>query len=924
MQAALMAFLIHNAANAGIDGGGAWLTPGRDESEAHASGSHLDALLVSIAINGRLVADSSFVFRENGNAWLVPDSLLSAAGVKAGEATEEIDGIVYRRLQASSDLSFRYDAPGAALSLIMAPSYFERRTINIKKESPPATQGETIPAAFFDYDLGARYASGDFNVDGTAGVGVSGAFGVARSQWAFSSAGDPAFIRLGSSLTIDDPDRRTTLVIGDGVEASAPGLAPLSFGGIGWYSNFEIDPDFIALPLPSITGVAHAPGRINVFVNDQEHYSGEVGEGDFIISDLPATVGAAQLRVVATDLTGRTTSFVEPVYVAPDLLKPGLPAYSFAAGWDRLDSGDDSIEYGALFARAGYRRGLLDWLTVNAAGEGNGDVANARVGADLRLGALGAASFGVGASHSMENNETGYSFEAAVNRSAGDLSFGVGAYYASRNFGQIGLLPDARLKTRYDGHASLRIAGGTFSAGASFMDRWGEQSIRLARFGYTRDLGPGQVTLGGFYIAGEVEASEFRAAYTVPFGGGGFASSQLVRSNDGAVSGGLAAGRSPPPGEGVGYGVNLDVDEKSVDARAQLALRKNTFEGLLEGVRRDGKVSARARLRGGLVLADGALFASRDAGKGALLVETPDLDETPVHFNNQELGRTRKDGKALIPAQPFARHVVALDESALPIETALNRSSVKATTGRGRVTKVGFSLVQNFAETVVMTLPDGALALRGTPIVAAGDPEPLPVGHDGLAYLTSDAPDRRYTLVTEEGRCAFTVDFEELKSQRRERGAMPVVVCEREGGERFVEESNQDKQQRQALSLEQRAKGESPAPRDKRLVVARPALRWGADWTSAYRHSQTVRYGLMAIVTFADGRDPPRGTPLYTNGSPTPFAVGYDGLVFLAADSAKQRYSLSVGERSCAFDVYFDNLRTGEEGGGAWPVYVCG
>lgn len=961
MRAALMTLIAHSTAIAGINGVAIQPRPAHAESSAASAAHSLDALIVSIEINNRLVDESSFVFRESKTVWLIPDALLSAQRVKIGDAPEQIDGVVYRRLQTGPGLALRYDRATASLSLDIAPQHFEELLISAKKETPATAPGQAVPALFFDYDLGMRYGSGDFGLDGIAGFGVSGAFGVAQSQWAFSSSADPSIVRLGSSLTIDHPDRLTTLILGDGVETTAPGLAPLAYGGVGWFSNFEIDPDFIDLALPFAEGIASAPGQLNIFVNNQRSFSDRIGEGNFLVSDLPATIGAAELKVVTADLAGRETSFVTPVYVAPDLLKPGLTAYSIAAGWDRRDGAGDGIEYGQVFLRGGYRRGVSRWLTVNSAGEANSDVINVSAGADFTIGALGAATFGVGASRLADDEKLGYSLTGALRRTASDFSFGVGVRYASRQFSQIGIEPGALAKARYDAQASAPVAGGRLSAIASYTENRDMQDTTLAQVGYTRKFGPGQIILSGSHTVSEDDTTEFRASYTMPFGAGASATSQLVRKDDGTVSASLAAGRSPPPGDGLGYGVNIDAADDGVDARAALSLRKRTFTGSLEGVRRNGKVSARARLRSGFVFADGALFASRDADNGAVLIETPGLHDTPVGFNHQQYGRTRNDGKALISAQPFMRHAVSVDESALPIDVSLEKSSVKLITGRGRVTKVEFPLAQNFSQTVVIELAGGGPPPRGTPVLADGDPKPLPVGHDGLAYLTADTSMRAFAIDMPNGRCTFEIDFEQMKSHAPQDGAWPVIVCDDGyGAQAAIDQTHTDHlpppAQDQPAVRKTLASAAKPAtsahsqPIASRVIdengaellsgglqaqnrelsllqssarASRSTQRARSDGARQRQFRGGRRYGHMAVITFADGREPPRGTLLHAGRRVAPFAVGYDGLAFLTGDSPSKRFSLKAGDRNCSFDAHFRKQRTRGEGNGAWPVYIC-
>ncbi|WP_431260641.1 hypothetical protein ACQ86G_11325 [Roseateles chitinivorans] len=67
------------------------------------------------------------------------------------------------------------------------------------------------------------------------------------------------------------------------------------------------------------------------------------------------------------DLLGREQIVVQPYYISPSLLKPGLSAYSVEAGWLRLNYGIDSNRYGRAVLAGTWRNGLTPVSRRNGA-----------------------------------------------------------------------------------------------------------------------------------------------------------------------------------------------------------------------------------------------------------------------------------------------------------------------------------------------------------------------------------------------------------------------------------------------------------------------------------------------------------------------------------------------------------------------------
>jgi outer membrane usher protein len=568
----------------------------------------------------------------------------------------------------------------------------------------------------------------------------------------------------------------------------------VQFAGIGWFSNFEIDPGFIPFPLPAMRAVTATASAIDIRVNHQPGYQARIDPGHFAIEDIPAPAGAGHLELITRDMFGNETRMIQPIYIAPRLLKRGLSAFAITLGAERAHYGERNFSYHAPFASAGLRHGLTEWLTLNTAAEVSQAVIDPVVGADLVLGTFASASLGLGGSWTdlqestratrtglrsstttTAGSATGLAWFASVNRSTDRFSFGGGIRHASPHYRQIGAAGAHSLDTSYEVQVGASLLGGTLTASTAWMAYRNARDLRLATLSYTRRvLGRGQLSVGGSYIGGERARGELRAVVVMPLGERRNTSAGLALREDGQHATTFSMARSLPAGPGIGYDFSVATGDL-LDARAGLRLRNQVLEADVDLVQRGAQTGAVARLRGGAVAIADHVFAARRVRDGLVLVETAGAEGVPVRLNNQDFGHSDRHGRALVPVQPFIPARITLDDSALPLSLRLDRSTTEITVERGRVGVTRFRAITSYSMTAILRLPDGQTPEPGALLKADGSPEPLPVGYDGVVFLSSEIPVRSYALTTVEGDCAFEVRFDETKAVDDE--TLPVLLC---------------------------------------------------------------------------------------------------------------------------------------------------
>jgi outer membrane usher protein len=206
-------------------------------------------------------------------------------------------------------------------------------------------------------------------------------------------------LRLDTAFSYSDRETLTTYRAGDTINGGLAWTRPIRIGGVQAQRSFGLRPDLVTLPLPSASGSAAVPSTVDVFVNNVRTSSQEVESGPYRISNLSATTGSGNARVVLRDASGRETVTDLPFYVSSKMLAPGLFDFSAEAGAPRLSYGTTADTYGKTFvASASGRRGVLDWLTLEGHAEAGAGLWNAGAGAAIRTGSFGVASGALAAS----------------------------------------------------------------------------------------------------------------------------------------------------------------------------------------------------------------------------------------------------------------------------------------------------------------------------------------------------------------------------------------------------------------------------------------------------------------------------------------------------------------------------------------------
>jgi outer membrane usher protein len=521
----------------------------------------------------------------------------------------------------------------------------------------------------------------------------------------------------------------------------------------------------VTLPLPNISGSAAAPTTVDVFVNNVKTWSQQVQEGPYRISNLPI-VGAGVAQVVVYDAAGHPIQQTLPFITSPLLLRPGFTDYSVEAGAPRRYYAALSNAYDPTpVASVSLRRGLTDWLTLEAHGEYGPGFANS--GAGVALNVFSRAIVNIAAAASRDKAGTGGQIYGSLENRLGPLSL---SFTGQATLGRYDDLASWTASVPSTGSGAALASGGgfavlglidnvrppkevaTFAAGAPLPFDTSTLGLALT---HSRSVGnpPSEIASLSWSRGGPFESSLFVTAFadfgqrreigvfagvSVPFGDKGSASvSGSFANSERSLN--LQASRALEPEAGA-YGWSLENQESRGGSPFRLAQAayRSPYGEIRAGLGQAGRdLTGNLELRGSLATMGGGFFASNWVDDGFAVVNAG-APHVKVYADNHYLGETGGDGMLLAPQlRSWQRNEISIDTSALPLDSDAAATRKLVSPGDRGGVFVDFGVKTDVRGAVVIFADaSGALLPAGTPGVVEGSNEGFIVGYDGRAYLT--------------------------------------------------------------------------------------------------------------------------------------------------------------------------------------------
>ncbi len=730
-------------------------------------------------------------FKESPDGALVIEPKeLTEVGLQPAREALGPDGLV--RMDKLPGVSFQIDESAQRLYVQAGMDERSSRRIDLAAQADARIASASGYGAVLNYSLFAsttdlvdskqdRVLSG---ISGDFDARVFTPFGTVNQSFitGYTDGELQGVTRLNTTWSYSDQKRMMTYRAGDIVTGGLSWTRPVYMGGIQIQRNFSLRPDLVTLPLPSFQGTAAVPSTIEVYTQNAQTYSGEVGEGPFQLDNLPVYAGNGETRVVLRDALGRETETSLPFYTSANMLAKGLFDFSADVGFARRNFGTDSFDYDErVYGVLTGRYGLTNRMTLEGHAEIGVDLINGGLGATVPLAHYGAITVaGAGSYHdgmsgglvsaSFELQHNSWSLYGRTQRTFGDYKdiaaitatntkvhgLPLGGYDVPRAIDQVavsgpGLFDMSSLAVSYT-HVEARN---------------GERS-QLVGASYSQTLMDGKLSLYASAFADLEKKDSFGvfAGVSMPIGKNMTASTAVDHSAGGtSVTAELSKAESMEDGS---FGWRVRATEGKVTNREARGSYRSPWARFEAGVQQyEESVRATAQVDGAIAVAGGDVFATHKIHDSFAVVDVG-VPGVEVLYENRPVGKSNSRGKKLVTGlDSYEPRTISIDPKGLPVDANIKATKAIVVPGNQSAVKVDFGVSDDPRAALV-----GFVDAAGKPIEAGVDGsvkggEDFVVGYDGQAYISGLGRQNSVTLKTDFGQsCKASFAYKPSKGEQ--------------------------------------------------------------------------------------------------------------------------------------------------------------
>ncbi len=762
--------------------------------EVAQGGSPERSLLLAVVVNGRDIGLLGS-FTQRGAALLTTRRELRALGlVPAANSTAGDDTI--EPLDTLPGITYQLDERRQVLLVVATPKSLIPTDISGRTASTlPPLQSDT--GMVLNYNVVTTSSGAHTVVQGQFDARVFTAVGVGSTGLLLQDGGGflgtHNAIRLDSTYTYSDPDTLRRVRVGDLITGGLAWSRPVRLGGIQVTTDFALRSDLVTFPVPTIAGQVAVPSSVDVLLNGVQLLSRNVQPGPFELRQLPVVTGAGSVSVAITNALGQQVTQTLPFYASNALLARGLTSFSAETGSVRIGYGVLSDDYRGSAASGTYRRGLADWLTLEAHGEASPSIAMVGGGASVAVGHAGVFSFSAAFSSTRVRGGRGGGLAyAAFERISTSISLTGSIQLATPGFHDLAASygdPVPQLTARAGFGLSLGKAGSlglqfTVIRRGALTTSLSSASSAAAAQAYYPFFSGAQTAITPATRTTLLSASYSRAVFSnrAYFYATAFADISN-RHSMGAVIGitiplgrrtSVSVNASAGPGQSYGtaqvtqsaaqigefgYAVSATAGQQS---RQFAEAQYRASDALIEvGVdRNSGRNSYRGSAQGALAVADGQLFAANTIYDSFAVVDTAGIAGIRVMQENRLVGTTSGSGTQLVTdLRSFEANRIDIDPRDVPMDASFTTPTqiVRPRDRSGVVVK--FALTQTHGALVQLVDRTGQPLPVGSHAVLEATQQAATVGFDGEAFITG-LGDHNMLTVKRQGGSACTVRFE--------------------------------------------------------------------------------------------------------------------------------------------------------------------
>ena len=695
------------------------------------------------------------VLERDGELFL-PVSVMKALRIDVADLPE-IDGHVPVHALAGDNYVVNTRALGLWVTVSPEQRQLNRLRLRGHSATEPTQPGRLSANINYDISGGVDEGAQEWRA---ALLGGAVAHGYGRCESRSLLARDESrWRRLDSQCSYDWPDALLFLRVGDGISRQDNLGQPVRYAGVRIGTDFSLAPAMQLQPDLLLPGTSRLPSTLELWVNQNLAGQQSVGTGPFVIEDAPTLTGAGEVRLVIEDALGGREIISLPYYSAPGLLRRGLSDWSIEAGRLRENFALAEDQYTEHLALLAGRRGMTDWLTLNARAEYQEDAFHGLgTGGVLRLWRLGQLE--LAAMNSRDTDAVdGKMWQGGFSRRGRRASFAVRHMRSDRRFRQLGYAEVAAAPAiQTQANVGLRMGRNLSVTVAAFQreDHDGAE-LRLYSAGLNMPvLQRGQLRLSATFPDKPAGDDFYGLNFTLPLGQrtSGSAGSALS-GND--VSHSLNIQRNLPAGRGFGYRAGVADTNGSRVSEAELHGQTDIARLGLRARDTESGSSGSARLGGSLLVTRSGLGASREPGTAAtVMLPTAGVR---IYHDNQPVATTNARGRAVIAGlRPYEANRLRLESDDLPIHATLAETELTIVPARGQVVAADFDVrLQRHINARLVTAA-GDRVPAGASVWLDGERQATGIGHQGVLYLRTVRSDQlALDVVWRDRRCKVSL-----------------------------------------------------------------------------------------------------------------------------------------------------------------------
>jgi outer membrane usher protein len=708
-------------------------------------------------------AGTLYVQREAFDEWRII--------VNADTKPIEFKGQQYWPLSAVPGYNAKINFANQSVELLFSPQSFTAiRLANVVSKRPVVSP--VLPSVFFNYDINystsyLRAAPRIEDLSALTELGFSSNLGVlttsatGRNLTRNKALGaNTEWLRLETTFTKDLPQSNRTLRLGDSATRSGMLGRNVYFGGVQFGTNFSLTPGYVTQPIPVLNGLSAAPSTVELYVNDVLRQVSEVPTGPFAIDNASILTGSGDARIVVRDLLGRETVIQQSFFTNSQLLAKGLNDWSLEAGSVRRDLGSANANYGPEFISGLWRRGINDSLTLEGRFAKTSQLGLMQMGVTtaLPMQLLGRAAI-TGSRSSRLNS--GAQWLAGVEHQGLHFGAALEVQGASIDFRELGQDFASRpIKKQIAGNLSYSSDTlGTIGFGFARIEQYDSPSVTTLSGNYSVRVGRNSslsLTASEARTAG-ITSRSVGLSLIIPLENNIIASAYANTSGN---QNDLYTTLAQNPDQDNHLGWRLLAGQQRNHEREEAGTYYYGRYGTLTGdvSNSPDQTALRIGANGGVIAADGHVFATQRVNDSFALAEVKDYGDVGVGIGNNIQTKTDKKGVAIIPRlSAYQNNSIRLKADDLPVSAELDSIEQDVVPAWRSGVKVIFPVRSGRGALLKIKLDDGEPAPAGAIVQIEGDKQEFYVARRGEAFVTGLQPNSKVILRWKEQQCIVNV-----------------------------------------------------------------------------------------------------------------------------------------------------------------------